>query len=88
MSNEVKRAARRTIANLCKSAQETPAVSADGLGFDILHQQLALAQAALTAPDETVGPCPVDGSELHFEGRADGLYLCCTINLTHVWRIA
>lgn len=88
MSNEVKRAARRTIANLCKTAQDAPSMGAEGLGFDILNQQLALAQAALTAPDEAVGPCPVDGSELHFEGRADGLYLCCTINLTHAWRIA
>jgi hypothetical protein len=88
MSSEVKRAARRTIATLCKSAQETSGVGTEGLGFDILHQQLALAQAALTAPDEPVGPCPVDGGELHFEGRGDGLYLCCTVNLTHAWRVA
>jgi hypothetical protein len=88
MSSEVKRAARRTIACLCKTAQETSGLSTEGLAFDALQQQLALAQAALTAPDEPVGPCPVDGGELRFEGRSDGLYLCCAANLTHAWRVA
>ena len=49
--------------------------------------KLGIVQVALTAPMATIGNCAQDGSELHFEGRADGLYVCCADIPAHCWKV-
>jgi hypothetical protein len=75
---EVRVAARRVIAKMARIAsdadEKTLASAADYQG---MLAKLALAQVALAYPQATIGLCAEDGAPLHFEGREDGLYVCC-----------
>lgn len=46
-----------------------------------------LAMLALEFPLAVLGRCAIDGSELQFEGRPTGLWVCCQNNPPHCWRI-
>jgi len=45
-----------------------------------------ILQVALLTPMAVIGNCETDGTELHFQGRSDGLYVCCAGNPRHCWK--
>ncbi len=54
-----------------------------------IHAKISLAQIALFAPLASIGTCTVNScnTNLHYEGRDSGLYLCCTGSPKHCWQI-
>ncbi len=54
-----------------------------------IQTQVVRAQLALLAtvfPLASLGTCEQDGTELLYQGRQDGLYVCCVHN--HCWKVS
>jgi hypothetical protein len=34
----------------------------------------------------SIGSCALDGGDLHFEGRAEGLVVACVLDVSHRWK--
>lgn len=87
MEQEVKRAARRAIAQMARmAADQEPDTS---VCYQSKLAQLALAQVALAYPHASVGTCVEDGAPLHFVAGEDGLYIrCSSEGSAHGWKVA
>jgi len=83
---DVKAAARRLIARMSKMAahDEDPA---DVAHYQSLLAQLALAQLALTYPKAILGTCLEDGSLMFFVAGEDGLYVRCSHDPSHGFKV-
>ncbi|RIK47753.1 MAG: hypothetical protein DCC57_13960 [Chloroflexi bacterium] len=92
MEQEIRKAARRLIAQMARlAAEDEPASEPSNsvVEYQSLLAQLALAQVALVYPQASLGTCIEHGAPLHFRARADGLYVCCTgSGGEHGWKIA
>ncbi len=88
MEQEVKAAARKLIASMSRMATQPEAPVASVAQYHSMLAQLALAQLALTYPQATLGACVDDGAPLHFVAEEDGLYVRCTSEPSHGFKIA
>lgn len=81
MQEDVKNAAQKLISKLMSEGTNEPIERRNK------QAQIAIAQVALFATTAMIGTCGSDGTELHFEGRDNGLYVCCAGNPAHCWKI-
>ena len=85
MESEVREAAQNKIYALLSESYSDPKAQAN------VQAQLSIAQTALMYPSASIGNCAIDGSNLHFEGRNSGLYVCCAgdpkTNQVHCWTV-
>lgn len=79
--NRIRDAAQRLISNLLSEGASNPERQAEIL------VKLSLAQSALLNTEASVGNCALDGTDLHFEGRSNGLYVCCAGDPRHCWKV-
>jgi len=49
--------------------------------------KIAIANVALMAATVSVGTCTMDGTDMHYSGRANGLYMCCSGSPQHCWKV-
>lgn len=88
MEQDVKAAARRLIARMSHTVTRDEGAAAGTTDYQSLLAQLALAQLALTYPDAVLGPCVDDGAPMHFVAGEDGLYVRCTADPSHGFKVA
>ncbi|MCC6457239.1 MAG: hypothetical protein IT328_19955 [Caldilineaceae bacterium] len=88
MEQDVKAAARRLIARMSQMATREDEPAADVVHYQSLLAQLALAQLALTYPQAVLGPCVADGTPMHFVAGEDGLYVRCSADPSHGFKVA
>ena len=83
MEQEIKRAANRLIASLLETGTTDPIERLN------IQAKISLAQIALSSSLAVLGTCAVSGcgSDLQFEGRASGLYVCCLNVPKHCWKL-
>jgi hypothetical protein len=81
--NIIKEAAEKLISSLL-----TPGTNDPNHQMNV-QAKIALAQIALVTPLAIIGTCTVGGcnTDMHFVGRADGLYVCCSGSPKHCWKI-
>jgi hypothetical protein len=87
MEQDVKAAARRLIARMSHMATREEDPAADVAHYQSLLAQLALAQLALTYPQAILGSCLTDGTPVHFVAGADGLYVRCSGEPSHGFKV-
>jgi hypothetical protein len=88
MEQDVKAAARRLIARMSRMATHEEDPAADVAHYQSLLAQLALAQLALTYPKAVLGTCLIDGSPMHFVAGEDGLYVRCSDDPSHGFKVS
>jgi hypothetical protein len=49
--------------------------------------RIAIANVALMAAAVSIGTCTMDGTDMHYSGRTDGLYVCCSAASQHCWKV-
>jgi hypothetical protein len=87
MEQEVKAAARRLIARMSHMATQEEEPAADVAHYQSLLAQLALAQLALTYPKALLGRCLIDGAPMHFAVGEDGLWVRCSVESAHGFKV-
>jgi hypothetical protein len=85
MENKIREAAQQKIYALLRESYSDSGAQAN------VQAKLSIAQSALMYPTASIGNCAMDGSDLHFEGRKNGLYICCAgdpkTNQVHCWMV-
>jgi len=58
-------------------------------GADVvsISARIAIANIALVAAAVSIGTCTMDGTDMHYSGRGDGLYVCCSAAHQHCWKV-
>ena len=79
--NRVKAAAEKLLDELIGEAAQDVELRLSTLA------RTGIVQVALSVPMAMIGNCESDGTELHFEGRSSGLYVCCAGNPRHCWKV-
>lgn len=87
MEQEIKAAARRLIARMSHIAMREEETPADANHYKSMLAQLSLAQMALTYPLAQLGTCAIDGAPMHFAAGEDGLYVRCTADPSHGFKV-
>jgi hypothetical protein len=87
MEQDVKAAARRLIARMSQMATQGEDPAASLAHYHSLLAQLAMAQLALTYPQANLGVCVDDGAPMHFVVGEDGLYVRCSAEPSHGFKV-
>jgi hypothetical protein len=87
MEQDVKAAARRLIARMSHMVTREEEPVAGIAHYQSLLAQLALAQLALTYPQAALGACVNDGAPMHFVAGEDGLYVRCSAEPSHGFKV-
>jgi hypothetical protein len=87
MEQEVKAAARKLIARMSQLATREEEPVGDVAHYQSLLAQLALAQLALTYPKALLGTCVEHDGAMRFEAGDDGLYVRCTADPQHGFKV-
>jgi|HubBroStandDraft_6_1064221.scaffolds.fasta_scaffold740327_1 hypothetical protein len=71
------RAIRALLNDLLEPGADVPSIAA----------RIAIANVALMAAAVSIGTCTMDGTDMHYSGRSNGLFVCCSASPQHCWKV-